>query len=104
MTAGSPQTARDAEAYADRLLGRMVRTRNNRPVGRIEELRANADDDWTVTKFVLGAAGLLERLGVAVRLVLGRRLNGYVARWDQIDLSDPEHPRLTCAVEELEKI
>jgi hypothetical protein len=33
-----------------------------------------------------------------VRMILGRKGGGYVARWDQIDLSDPVHPRLACSV------
>jgi hypothetical protein len=32
------------------------------------------------------------------------RVHGYRVRWDQLDLSDQEHPRLTCPVEELERI
>jgi len=26
-----------------------------------------------------------------------------MSRWERIDLSDPDRPRLTCAVEELQK-
>ena len=28
---------------------------------------------------------------------------GYVARWDQLDLSNPRRPTLTCAVEDLQR-
>jgi hypothetical protein len=34
---------------------------------------------------------------------MGRAAGGYVARWDQVDVSDPERPRLTCSLEELRK-
>jgi hypothetical protein len=54
-----------------------------------------------VTEYVIGASGLLERLGVAAKLLFGRRGGGYAARWDQVDISDPERPRLTCPIEEL---
>jgi hypothetical protein len=47
---------------------------------------------------------MLERLDVGVRLLFGRALSGYVARWDQMDFSDPETPRLKCRVEELQKL
>ena len=30
-----------------------------------------------------------------------RRVGVRVARWDQLDISDPYHPRLTCLVGEL---
>ena len=89
----------------ERLLGRQVLARDNRLVGRLEEFRVEAGSGtWRVTEYVIGKAGLLERLGLGVRLVLGLRLRGHVARWDQIDISDPDHPRLTCAVEELRQV
>jgi hypothetical protein len=90
------------EIYADTLLGREVLARNNRPIGRIEEFHAEQHGDYfDIVAFVIGSAGLLERLNVGVRRILGRRRRGRVARWDQIDISDPERPRLTCSVEEL---
>ena len=90
--------------YLDRLLGRVVLTRNNQPVGRLEECRAERrGDELIITEYVVGAGGLLERLGVGVRLVLGMRVHGYVVRWDQLDISDPGQPRLTCSVEQLQE-
>jgi hypothetical protein len=44
---------------------------------------------------------LMERLNVGVKALFGIGRGGRVARWDQIDLSDPDHPRLTCSVDEL---
>ena len=89
----------------DRLMGRQVLARNNRPVGRIEEFRVDERNGaWQVIEYVIGKAGLLERLGVGVKLVLGLHIHGHIARWDQIDISDPDHPRLTCAIEELRQV
>jgi hypothetical protein len=104
MTAssGSKSDADAREVRLERLLGRQVLARNNRPIGRLEELRAERHGrDCTVTEYVIGAAGLLERLHVAVKLLIGIRPGGYVARWDQLDISDPARPRLTCSVDEL---
>jgi hypothetical protein len=93
------------EVYADALLGRRVLARNNRHVGRIEEMHAEQRGDYfDIVEFVIGSAGLLERLNVGVRRILGRRRRGVVARWDQIDISDPKRPRLTCSVEELQTL
>jgi hypothetical protein len=40
-----------------------------------------------------------------VRLLGGRKDGAsHRVRWDQMDLSDPEHPRLTCAADELAPI
>lgn len=94
-----------AELRLDRLLGREVLAGNNRRVGRIEEVRATVrGGDCEIDAYVLGVAGLLERLGLGVKMLVGMRGEGYVARWDQIDLTDPDHPRLTCPVEELEAV
>ena len=93
------------ELRVDRLLGRQVVAKNHRPIGRLEELRVERDGgEYIITEYVIGAAGLLERLGLGVKLLLGRRRGGFVARWDQLDISDPDHPTLTCAVEELRKL
>ncbi|MCU1381434.1 MAG: hypothetical protein JWL71_131 [Acidobacteria bacterium] len=91
----------------DRLLGRCVLAANNRSIGRIEEFRAEARAaGWVVTAYSIGSAGLWERLGLAVRRLSGSRggRHGYVARWDQLDLSNPDVPRLRCRVEELERL
>jgi hypothetical protein len=93
------------DIHLDRLLGRVVHARNNQPVGRIHEFRTEQQgSEWTVSEYVIGAAGLLERLGIGLRLILGVRPRGHVARWDQLDISDPEHPRLTCDVERLRQL
>jgi hypothetical protein len=86
----------------DRLVGRRVMDRDGQPVGRLQEFRVRTTDaGWTITHYVIGVAGLLERLGVGLRLVIGAKSRGYLARADQVDLSDPERPRLTCAREDL---
>jgi hypothetical protein len=89
----------------DRLLGRTVHTADDRRLGRLEEFRAERQgDDWIVTAYVIGAAGLAERLGLGVRLILGlNRTSGYVARWDQMDVSHPDQVRITCPVEDLQR-
>jgi hypothetical protein len=94
-----------AELRLDRLLGRQVLAANNQPVGRLEEFRAEKQGrDLVITGYVIGGAGLFERLHVGVKLLFGGHTGGYVARWDQLDISDPEYPRLTCQVQELEKL
>ena len=98
--------SKPAEVRLERLLGREVLARNNRRVGLLEEFRAVNREDGVceIREFVIGAAGLYERLGRGVKMLFGRRGSGYVARWDQIDVSDPDHPRLTCSIEELSTV
>jgi len=89
----------------DRLVGRQVYTANHQRLGRLHEFRAERrGSTWVVTEYVIGAAGLMERLGLGVRLVLGfERPAGYVARWDQLEFSNPDRPTLTCPVAELRR-
>jgi len=89
----------------DRLIGRRVLTANNRSLGRLEECRVERRGSaWVVTEWVVGSAGLLERLGLGARLVIGlSRRASYIIRWDQLDLSDPEKPRLSCPIEDLRR-
>ncbi len=94
-----------ANVRLDRLVGREVYTANHRRLGRLEEFRAERRGaGWVISEYVIGAAGLVERLGLGVRTLLGmKRVTGYVARWDQLDVSNPERPTLTCSVESLER-
>jgi hypothetical protein len=91
------------ELRVEQLLGRRVRDAAGTVVGRLEELRARRNGDaWEVTEFDLGRTALLERLAIRhFGWVPGNRPAGYRARWDQIDISDPAHPRLTVPLEEL---
>jgi hypothetical protein len=93
------------ELRIDRLLGRQVLAANGRPAGRLEEFRAEVrDGHCVITEYVIGSAGLIDRMGVVARGLFGLPRRGYVARWNQIDFSNFEAPRLTCPVEELEKL
>lgn len=109
MKVNRPDSASDLEPNElrlDRLLGRRVLARNNEVVGRLEELRAEKHGSGAiVAEYVIGRAGLVERLGVGMRLLIGRHhADGFIARWDQLDISDADHPRLLCPLEELRKL
>jgi hypothetical protein len=92
------------EVPLERLLGRPVFAMNNQRVGRLEEVRAEKHGaGLIVTEYVLGEAGLLERLHLSVRLLLGRKRRGYVAGWRQLDISNPDRLRLLCPVDELKE-
>jgi hypothetical protein len=88
------------EVRAELLVGRRVRDRDGRNAGRIEEIHAERNGgEWRVVEYLLGAGALLDRLSMAIA---GRRRgHGHRARWDQLDVRDPRHPRLRCRREEL---
>jgi hypothetical protein len=108
MTATGEDSAGELKPHElriDRLLGRQVLAANGRPAGRLEEFRAERrDGSYVIVEYIIGAAGLAERLGGVARGLFGLRSTGYVARWDQIDFSNVETPRLTCPVDELRRL
>jgi sporulation protein YlmC with PRC-barrel domain len=93
------------ELRIEQLLGRKVHGPGGRKVGRIEEIRARRHGTGCVsTELVIGTLGLLERLDVGTKMLLGGSTGGCIVKWDQIDVSDPENPRLLVAATDLERI
>ena len=88
------------------LVGRRVFAMDGNAIGRLHEFRATREGEaWVVTEFDIGPDAALERLAVRhFGWIPRKRPVGYRARWDQIDLSDPIRPRLTCPVEELQTL
>jgi hypothetical protein len=92
------------EVHLEHILGRRVFAGDGRAIGRIEEVRADRHGAGaTVREYVIGPAGLVERLSAELLPFLGTR-SGHVVRWDQLDLRDPERPLLRCALEELQQL
>jgi hypothetical protein len=88
----------------DDLLGRVVRDSNDQTIGRIYEMRAEEEgDDLVIVEYHLGAAAMMERVGLSILRLAGlsRGRDPLKVPWDRMDLSDPRHPRLLGAREEL---
>ena len=97
------------QLHAELLLGRRVFALNGQAVGRIEEISVVEQQGKAfLTEYLVGSYALLERLSA---LSIGRQIlrslggglkrGGYRVAWDQINLSDPERPRLACSVDQL---
>jgi hypothetical protein len=98
------------EIALERLLGTMVRDAAGRAAGRVEEVHARRrGGEVLVTEYVLGAAGLIDRLalGPLLRALLGVRFypetTRYTVGWEDLDLSDPARPRLRRPVADLDR-
>jgi hypothetical protein len=98
--------------HLERLLGKRVYDPANKPAGRIEEIRAHgAYGECVIVVYLLGSGGLMHRLSVPGFLGLFTSLLGgynnpatHRVSWDLMDLSDPEHPRVTVPAESLPPI
>jgi hypothetical protein len=85
------------------LLGARVRTAERDVVGRIEEVRAvRRAGEYEISEYHLGPAALLERLALVSRIFGGGRRT-IIVRWDQVDVSDPRAPVLTCDRDQLKQ-
>lgn len=96
------------EIHLELLLGKQVYGLNGQPIGRLEEVSAQLDDGVAyVDEFEVGTYAILQRLAAweIGRTILGLFgsviKGGYRVRWNQIDFTDPERPKLTCKVNEL---
>ena len=91
------------EVRAELLLGRKVLGPGGRVDARIEEIVLEPrGEDYVVREYLTGPEGFLEEImdfAVGVPLLrwiplLGRRIRRRPIRWEWLDLSDPECPRL----------
>lgn len=100
------------ECRVELLIGCRVVDASGEVVGRLEEIVADyVDNEYVVREFHVGALAAFERLGTGklsrslLRLIGGDRIyKGYAVPWRQMDLTDPEHPRVTVAKAELRRI
>jgi sporulation protein YlmC with PRC-barrel domain len=97
------------EVNVELLLNTKVRDVDGAEVGRIEELQLRRDDkSCFVEAYLIGASALIERLS-AWTLVrpINRFLHSrsvyslYRVPWQDMDLSDPKHPRVRIAKRDL---
>jgi sporulation protein YlmC with PRC-barrel domain len=96
------------EVRVEDLLGKRLCDAEGRRVGRVEELIAEIrGTDLVVVEVHLGRGALLERIVELSTLVpvfgaLQRRLQQRIrVPWYLLDLTDPDHPRITLRREQL---
>jgi hypothetical protein len=98
------------EIRVDQLKGRMVCDPAGRKAGRIRELLAEIErpgsGEYVVREFHLSTGGLIESLGgsqlaAVIAQRFGRPAHRLVVSWRDLDLSDPERPRLRRPLTEI---
>jgi hypothetical protein len=94
----------------DLLEGRMVHDPSGREAGRIRELVGEVvrpgSGEYVVREFHLSTGGLLEALlGASAASVISERLGrpprSVVVGWEDLDLSNPQRPKLRRPLDEL---
>ena len=93
------------EVHFELLLGRRVHDVNGRVAGRILGIRATAEGaKCVIDEYELGIAAFLMRLGITTAGLVGIAINREPLRvpWRLLDLTDPDHPRLTVPLETLQ--
>ena len=89
------------KVHLEDVVGAKVVDRDGKSAGRITAVRAHRDGKaCVIDEWHLGAAGLLERLGIGL-FGLPMRSEPLRVPWQELDLSDPKRPRLRCSIEEL---
>ena len=97
------------ELSVELLLGTKVRDVDGADVGRIEEIRVErGDKECLVESYLIGTSAVIDRLSAwtlvrPIKSFLGGRklYNLYQIPWQDMDLSDPHHPRLRVAKRDL---
>ena len=97
----SPDAAH--EVHAELLVGRAICDSDGARIGRVADIVAKKDgDELVVSHYLVGPRAWIHRFAVHG---LGLRLRGlawiYRVEWDRMDLTDPDHPRVTCRREDL---
>jgi hypothetical protein len=93
------------KVHVELLIGCRVVDTNGKVAGRIHSIHAERrGDECFVDEYLIGAAAFLSRLGISAASLIGwKRGRPVRVPWHQLDLSDPERPRLRCTVDDLKR-
>jgi sporulation protein YlmC with PRC-barrel domain len=98
------------EINLELLIGKKVLGVSGKSLGRLEEIVAEMHGrECLIEEFHVGGYALFERLsawtiGRAFLGLLGLGRGGYRIPWTEMDLSDPEVPRVCCPVTQLQRL
>jgi len=90
--------------HLQHLIGSAVQDTEGVRVGRVEAVHAHRTSDaCLIDEYHLGSAAWLERIGISALRLIGwpSRKEPLRVPWQQLDISDPNHPKLRCTKAEL---
>lgn len=99
------------EIHLYEMLGRKVYDANDEYAGRLEEIEVErGDESCAVMSYLVAHRGLMGRItswaladSLQKRLPTSEESLPYRVPWDQMDLSDPDHPRITVEKSRLKR-
>jgi sporulation protein YlmC with PRC-barrel domain len=100
------------EIHIYEFLGRKVHDADGKYCGALEEIEVERGDESCIVKnYFVQERGLVDRitawaLADSLRKVIPVREESkpYRVPWDKMDLTDPEHPRITVPKSELQRV
>ena len=99
------------EISVEQLIGRHVVDSDGKKLGRIHEISAErGEDSCLVDAYYVGGRALIVRIARwAVPNKMSSALESKLVRpfripWDEMDLSDPRHPRATMSKEQIKRV
>ena len=100
------------EIHLFQILGRKVVDANGEYAGRLEEIEAErGDDECLIKSYLVCRRGAIDRIQswaitapVQKMIPVREKSKPYRVPWDQMDLSDPEHPRILVPQAELKRV
>jgi sporulation protein YlmC with PRC-barrel domain len=99
-----------SEIQLREILGKAVVDSEGRHIGKLEEIEAgNGYEFCEIKSYIVEHRGILDRISSwALTPGLRKKLDGlsrpYRVPWEQMDLSDPAHPRTLVTKEALGKV
>lgn len=93
--------------HLELLHGRKVIDTAGKTAGRIHSVKAErVGEECLVREWRLGPGALIHRLGLSAAALVGLPVRNEPLRvpWEQLDLADPERPRLRCTVAEVKRL
>jgi sporulation protein YlmC with PRC-barrel domain len=100
------------EVHVYEFLGKKVTDSEGIHIGRLEEIEAaRGEESCAIEAYLVEHRGLLDRisswaLSPSLRRILpkGEKSKPFRVPWDQMDLSDPAHPRVLVSKSDLRRV
>jgi sporulation protein YlmC with PRC-barrel domain len=100
------------ELHMYEFLGRKVHDADGKYAGALEEVEVERGDEFCAVKnYLVQHRGLIDRItawaltqSIRKAIPVREKSKPYRVPWDKMDLTDPQHPRITVPQSELQRV